>query len=267
MSKVAVDGRGMQAIGRSTGRAWLAIVLAALTPFVTTGCSSSAPKSSGLDQATSAYWRGDFKQARTLAETAERQSTGVKREEAAYLAGLASARMGDLDAAEAKLREAADSSDRDLASRASVSLGSVARAQGEDAKAAAAYRQAAVSPDRSIRSRATTLAGGGADLPSSGPSASPSSISSTSSTSSGTRFTIQAGAFGGESTARDRARELAPLARQAGLGAPQVRPIRAGDGRALWAVQIGEFPNRVAAGSARDRLGHPTWAIESVGGS
>ena len=258
MSTGAVDGRRTQAVGRPTGRAWHAVGLAALTAFSTTGCSSSAPKSSGLDQATSAYWRGDFERARTLAETAERQSTGVKREEAAYLAGLASARLGDLDAAETNFREAAGSSDRDLASRASVSLGSVARAQGEDAEAAAAYRQAAGSPDPSIRRRASALSGGGGD------------VADTTRASTGTasaRFTIQAGAFGGESTARDRARELTPLARQAGLGAPQVRPIRAGDGRALWAVQIGEFPNRVAAGSARDRLGHPTWAIETLGGS
>jgi tetratricopeptide (TPR) repeat protein len=215
-----------------------------------TACASPPPSTAASD-AEAAYRRGDFETAERLAQQAERDSQGLAREEAAYLAGLSAAKQGDLETASRSLRIAAASSDRDLAARANASLGSVEQARGEQAASRAAFRQAAASPDPSVADRADRLSGGG------------STASATASPTSG--FAVQAGAFSTQEAARQCAASLADTTRRAGLGEPRVVPIRDRNGRTLWAVQIGSFPDRRQAGSMRDRLGHPEWAIEAIG--
>ncbi len=229
----------------------LVFALAALT----TGCASP-PASTDTSAAEAAYRRGDFEAAERLAQQAERDSHGLAREEAAYLAGLSAAKQGDLETASRSLRIAAASSDRDLAARANASLGSVEQARGEHAASLAAYRQAATSPDPSVADRADRLSGGGS-------ATAATAISASSSPTSG--FAVQAGAFSTQEAARQRAASLADTVRRAGLGEPRVVPIRDRRGRTLWAVQIGSFPDRRQAGSMRERLGHPEWAIEAIG--
>ncbi|MGA0287145.1 MAG: hypothetical protein ACO3QA_08945 [Phycisphaerales bacterium] len=53
------------------------------------------------------------------------------------------------------------------------------------------------------------------------------------------------------------------MARSAGFGSASVRRISSRRGT-LWAVQIGRFTDRRQAGSARDRMGHPEWAVEAI---
>jgi tetratricopeptide (TPR) repeat protein len=219
------------------------------------GCAS-APASTGASEAEAAYRRGDFAAAERLARQAEESGRGLEREEAAYIAGLSAAKLGDLDKASRELRIAAASSDADLAARANASLGSVEQARGEVSASRQSYRRAADSPDPEVADRADRLAGGGSDAgrAPSGASGGPTS-----------GFVMQAGAFSSQDAARQRATALAETARRAGLGEPRVLPIRDRSGRTLWAVQIGAFPDRRQAGSMRDRLGHPEWAIEAVG--
>ena len=222
---------------------------------LTTGCASP-PASTNTSAAEAAYRRGDFEAAERLAQQAERDSHGLAREEAAYLAGLSAAKQGDLDTASRNLRIAAASSDRDLAARANASLGSVEQARGEHAASLAAFREATASPDPWVADRADRLSGGGS-------ATAATAISASSSPTSG--FAVQAGAFSTQEAARQRAASLADTVRRAGLGEPRVVPIRDRRGRTLWAVQIGSFPDRRQAGSMRERLGHPEWAIEAIG--
>jgi hypothetical protein len=198
---------------------------AALAILAAAGCSGSPASSSPpqLLQASRDYQSGRFEAAWVAAREGERRSAGVAREESAYIAGLAAARCGRLDDAEASLEIAAASRDADLADRASRSL--------------------------------AVLRGG--------PDAGPATTPRANSTSGG--FTVQAGAYAVESNARRRAEEIAPLLRSQGLGEAEVVPMIASDGRRLWAVRIGRFANRLDAGAARGRLGHPEWSIEASG--
>lgn len=219
------------------------------------GCASP-PASTAATEAEAAYRRGDFAAAERLARPAEESGRGLEREEAAYIAGLSAAKLGDLERASRDLRIAAASSDQDLAARAHASLGSVERARGEEAASRQAYRQAVDSPDPSVADRAQRLSGGGSGT---------GGASATSPSGPSSGFVVQAGAFSTQDAARQRAASLADTARRAGLGEPRVVPIRDRNGRTLWAVQIGAFADRRQAGSMRERLGHPEWAIEAVG--
>lgn len=205
-------------------------LLLAICFGVVGGCGEKAGPGSPapLLQASREYQSGRFEAAWVTAREVERSSSGLVREEAAYIGGLAAARSGRLRDAEASLRLAAASSDADLADRASRSL-SVLRRQGNAAPG---------SPPPLSASAGDTRSGGG--------------------------FSVQAGAYASEANARRRADEISPLLRRQGLGEARVESVVASDGRRLWAVRIGRFANRLEAGGARSRLGHPEWSIESV---
>ncbi len=224
--------------------------------FTIAGLAACASPGSSKSLATAerSYRAGDFEVAASEALAVEAASRGEPRAEAAYLAGLALAREGKLDDSADALRRAAASGDPDLAARAQAALGSVERARGHEAASTAAYRVAARGPDDRIASRADRLSGGG------------SSSSRTATTDLESGFTVQVGAFSTETAARKRAGEVASLARRAGFPSPQVRPITNARGRTLWAVQIGSYGDRRQAGAARERLGHPEWAVETLGG-
>ena len=196
---------------------------------------ASTTGASRLAAAHSAYERGAFEEAQREAVAAERSSSGVAREEATYLAGLSAARLGRLSDAEASFRTAMTSTDRDLAERARRSLETLLRHAGREREIAALTanpRPATASPPPPGR--------GG--------------------------FTVQVGAYAVEANARRRAGEVRDLAIRRGLPAPEIVPIRSSDGRTLYAVRIGTYPDRRRAGEAREALGHPEWAVEMVGG-
>ncbi|MHC4832964.1 MAG: SPOR domain-containing protein [Planctomycetota bacterium] len=200
----------------------VAAAAACLLLLAVGGCSTTTDRvPSTLDRAESAYRRGDFDTAARLAASLEGASSGRTGEEAAYVHGLAAARLGRAEDARNALERAAGSSDSDLADRARRSL--------------AALDGGGTST--SVAAEAVPTGGG---------------------------FTVQAGAFSSESAARARAAELDSAARAAGYGSAVVRRISSRRGP-LWAVQIGRFGDRRQAGLARDRLGHPEWAIEAVG--
>jgi len=187
-------------------------------------CSSTPDRPpSTLERAESAYRRGDYETASTLALSLERNSHGPAAREAAYVHGLAAARLGRSAEARRALESAAASGDPDLASRARRSLAAL---DG--------------SPDADVGEAGGLAPRGGG-------------------------FTVQAGAYSRETAARSRAAELDALARGAGYGPASVRRISSHRGT-LWAVQIGRFGDRRQAGAARDRLGHPEWAVEALDG-
>lgn len=184
------------------------------------GCSTTPDRTPAtLDRAESAYRRGDFELASQLASSVEQSSTGLVAEEAAYVHGLATARLGRTDEARRALELASRSTDPDLANRARRSLTSL---DGTSTSG--------------VRASSEAMQGG---------------------------FTVQAGAFSSESAARARAAEVDSMARSAGFGSASVRRISSRRGT-LWAVQIGRFTDRRQAGSARDRMGHPEWAVEAI---
>lgn len=181
-----------------------------------------------LQRASREYEAGRFDAAWVAARECERRSRGVARDEAAYIAGLAAARSGRRSDAEESLAVAAASADADLARRAARSLAVLRGDAPAFTETARSARPAAGSPR-------------------------------------GTGFSVQAGAYSIEANARRRASEIAPLLRGQGVGEAEVVPMIAADGRRLWAVRIGRFSNRLEAGAARSRLGHPEWSIEANG--
>jgi len=219
-----------QTASRSALVAALVVVLAACGGASTTGAGR-------LAAAHSAYERGAFEDAQREAVAAERSSSGVARDEATYLAGLSAARLGRLSDAEASFRSTMTSTDRDLAERARRSLETLLRHEGREREIA-------------------SLAGSGR-APIDAATAAPQR---------GTGFTVQVGAYAVEANARRRAGEVRDLALRRGLPAPEIVAIRSSDGRTLYAVRIGRFPDRRRAGEAREALGHPEWAVEMVGG-
>ena len=114
----------------STPRFAVRILASLLVPLCLAAGCETAPNASGTSAAEAAYRRGDFAAAERLGREAEQSSRGLEREEAAYIAGLGAARLGDLDKAARNLQIAAASADTDLAARANASLGAVERARG-----------------------------------------------------------------------------------------------------------------------------------------
>ena len=66
-------------------------------------------------------------------------------------------------------------------------------------------------------------------------------------------WTVAAGAFGSETAARQRATNLAKEAKRAGLPTPRVLAVTS-PGKRVWIVEIGSFPDRAQAESARKKF-------------
>ncbi len=224
----------------STPRFAVRVLASLLVPLCLAAGCGSAPKASGTSAAEAAYRRGDFAAAERLGREAEQSSHGLEREEAAYIAGLGAAKLGDLDKAARNLQIAAGSADTDLAALRQRVARRGRAARGEAGASQQAFRRATASPDPWIADRAERLAGSGSGARG---AASPSGPAS--------GFVVQAGAFSTEQAARGRASALGSTVRQAGFGEPRVVRILAKDGRSLWAVQIGAFVDRRQAGAAR----------------
>lgn len=113
---------------------------------------------SSLQSAVAAFDAKDYARAATLARVAGDRESGVARESARYLEGLAQYRAGDLEAAATALRFAAASTDRFVASQAGVTLGSVELERKRFDAAAHAYRRAAGFMDAPEAKRARSIA-------------------------------------------------------------------------------------------------------------
>ena len=76
---------------------------------------------------------------------------------ARYFVGLTSAQMGDYAAAESNLRQAANSSDRDLAALGKFALASVYREEKKDSQAVELYQQVIANPTAEVSKVAAQL--------------------------------------------------------------------------------------------------------------
>jgi len=239
---------------------------------------ASSPELAG---AVEDFREARYQQAFDRAKTLSRSSQPPLREQAAWVAGLAAYQMSMLDEAELQFMAAARSQDRRLVTDTKIMMGDIRVLQNRWSDAAQQYREAAGDLSGDERSRvlgyaevATARAGerGGigtiAQNSSSGSSASGSGSAARSSSStpavpvrSGApsagasgAFALQAGAFQSEGNARRRATEISSQLRSAGLGEPRIVRMRDSGGREFWSVQVGSFPSRQSAETAKAKV-------------
>ncbi len=122
-------------------------------------CQSNPTVSSDrLDAAVSSYEARDWKQALDQASSVQEQSSGVQRDQAAFVAGLASYQMGNYAEAERRFRVAEQSADAQTSGDSKVMLGDLMVRRNDYAGAAALYDAAAEKLTGESSRRAQSLA-------------------------------------------------------------------------------------------------------------
>jgi tetratricopeptide (TPR) repeat protein len=219
------------------------------------GCES-APRTSSLETAISAYEQGNFTTGHKHATAAMEGLGGNERADASYLAGLCAFRLGNLNEAELRFELAVEIGDTETAARSRAMLGLIRERQGRHVAAAELLQTAAGDLEGSDRARAEEQAKAswrraGVD---------PASAASRS-TELGSGFSLQAGAFREQDRAQAAAGRLKPLAKRHALG--PVRVIRTTDRRsgAFYMVRVGRFPSRHDAARVRSDLGRDGFIV------
>ncbi|UCD75315.1 MAG: SPOR domain-containing protein [Phycisphaerales bacterium] len=234
--------------------------------FAAGGCETASgphgPPGDLLDRAVTDYEAGRYETAGGRAGEAMRSATGPQREDAAYLAGLSSYRVGRVDEAERRFMIASASSRPETAGKAAAMLGIIRLDQNRPREAAALFEKAEglLAGPEAIRAAeharlARRLAGtpavaGGFDYAADAPSTSPSGL-----------FALQVGAFRDAAGADRAAQSAQEIADRAGLGA--VRIVASADERGgrLYLVQFGRFASRSAAAVVRNQIGRLEYIV------
>ena len=243
------------------------------------GCAG--PQATGtLESAVSAYNAQKYSDSLEQANVALKNTSGTKRDEVAYVAGLSAYQLGRTEEAEAKFITAANSTNGTTAAKGKVMLGQIRLDQnrprdaasyftaalpgltGDDAQkcahnAAVAYQMAG---DTASSKQWQTTA---ASAPASNVigSSTTSSTSVQSNPSSSANFTLQVGAFMEKKRAKKAAEEANALAKKDGLGKVQVFTRTDGKGRRMYMVQVGAFATREQAVAARTKLGRTDYIV------
>lgn len=259
-----------------------------------TGCGPD--RVAGIGSAQRSYASGDFDRALLDARATAARATGDARDQARYLEGLSLLRLGRPREALDPLRDASDAADRTLAADACVSMGTAQVRCDEFADAAQSYRRAALLSDGAESRRAHSIAARcfdragltraaeesrlAAGEPASAPpvpippqatEAAPSDESaartSTERTINGMaieplRYAIQAGAFSERARALEMAAALDLRTTGGSLGRARVVEKERPGASTVFAVQIGDFPNRVVAGRAIAQLPKSAYTVE-----
>lgn len=230
------------------------------------GCAGPARTDS---ERTAAGWyeRGDYHRALRQAESDAQRGSGLRRDEANYLAGLSAYRLGRGDAAVNHLQRATRSRDDTLAAEAHATLGLIHAGRRNDTTARR-HLEAALEdlrgPDRAqvhyqlgrIDQRAGRWASARSHL----------SIALSLTDDANLRrvirqrmdaegFTLQFGAYSDRPRAERRAGALRPVARRLRTGYPEVVPSITEAGQTLYLVQMGRFTTESGARRAADRSG------------
>lgn len=205
----------------------------------------TAPASrSSSGSAASDYEAGLYASAYTKAMKEAGASSGARHERAALIAGMSAHALNRNDDAERWVAPLTKSQDREVAGRATATLGLIEQERGRHARAAQLLNEAAgmLSGDEAVRARAA------ADHSMRGQQSGATTTSATP-TARGSLgpFTLQLGAFSNRGNADSMARSAKDTSRRAGLGEPQVSTDVDSKGRALWVVRVGAFPSRAAA--------------------
>lgn len=250
---------------RHTTAALRQLAVALLLVLATAGCQHTGPSRSST--ALSLHERGDYAAAYREATAAHPRSTGRAQQEAALVAGMSAFELKRYDDAEHWLRPLARSSDREIAGRATATIGLVSVARGNYALAAidlsSAGRQLTGQEsarahffagecytlvgrlDAAQRSYAlargaagsSDLAGRAGDRMVSGP------------------YSVQFGAFTVYGNAESAASGARSRARGVGLEAPRIISTSDVNGRTLYLVHQGRYATKGEADIARVRLG------------
>ncbi len=242
------------------------VLLCLLTAAPVGGCKS-APPARSLNSALADYEAKRYRLAEHQAAALARQTRGLMRDKAAYLAGLSAYQLGDLYEAQRQLATAVQSSDRTTAGRAKAVLGLVRVNQHRAHEAAvllaeasgaltgensrqAAYQAALAHQEAGDEASAGTWL----RIADAGQTTGQRALAINSRSRAG-RFSLQAGAFRRRQLADNAARSVADVAQQHGLGGVRIVESRDGRGRILFFVQFGRFDSRSAASSARRLIG------------
>lgn len=234
--------------------------------FTLTGCIQSQPVAT-LDDANSAYQRGDYEQAYSFASEIASAEPSLDSAEAAYVAGLSAGELGRTDKAVKYLRRAAEGFDKELAANAGVMLGLAYSTQeryalatdalldaapvltGEDR--AKAYFYAAIAQQKlgrwaSARDHFTLARASSAD---------PAFRKQIEEQLAVNGYTLQLGSFTNVENAQTAADQIRESAKENRLGEPRLIPNRARPGQTL--VHLGRFTTYGSAATYRDQLGVP----------
>ncbi|MEE9130969.1 MAG: SPOR domain-containing protein [Phycisphaerales bacterium] len=247
-------------------RAGRVVLLCVLTAGSVAGCKSTPPARS-LKSALADYEAKRYRLAEHHAAAIARQTRGLMRDKAAYLAGLSAYQLGDLYEAQRQLATAVKSSDRTTAGRAKAVLGLVRVGQHRphDAAVLLAEASGALTGENSRQAAYQaalahqeagdeTSAGTWFRIAAAGQTTGQRALGINSGARAG-RFSLQAGAFRRRQHADNAARRVADVAQQHGLGGIRVIESRDERGRSLYFVQFGRFESRSAASSARRLIG------------
>jgi tetratricopeptide (TPR) repeat protein len=226
------------------------------------GCESSPTSLSPSE----AYRRGAYQTAFREGKQLARRVQGARGHQAAYTAGLAAQRLGNLAAAERLLRRATRASTRSLRGEAYASLGLVYQKAGRPRQAAERFDSAAQNLDGNARGRALLHAAKEHQKLGNWPTARVRLIQARGAAETGalrariaqqlqsTGFTIQLGAFRKRENARQAARRFLRRNPEADVGTPRLISALGRDGREIILVQIGRFTTQRAAARARRRV-------------
>ncbi len=242
------------------------MLLCVLTAAPVGGCKS-APRARSLNSALADYQAKRYRLAEQQAAAIARQTRGLMRDKAAYLAGLSAYQLGDLYEAQRQLATAVMSTDQTTAGKAKAVLGLVRIKQhrphdaavllaeasgaltGENSRQAAYQAALAYQEAGDKTSAGTWLRIADAQQPTG-----QRSLAISPRARAG-RFSLQAGAFRRRQHADNAARSVADVAQQHRLGGVRVIESRDDRGRLLYFVQFGRFESRSAASSARRLIG------------
>jgi tetratricopeptide (TPR) repeat protein len=272
------------ALARSLGFSLLSLAL------VAGGCSSSPRRDTPSSQQTSEqarqnfvalYAAGNYSDAYEGAIAAAGSLTGAKRDEASLIAGLSSHALNRNAEAVRWLAPLENRNDRQLAGKASATMGLIAQERGEHETAARLLSKAASRLEGDEAARAAMYAGDSfrqlgqtAQADASYQNARTLVVSDSdlrvmigdrvagkavaTRPSSGTRpaassnrnsmLTVQLGAFSSMQTAQKEAQKVATRANV------RIVPILS-NGKRLYAVRVGQFSNRDAAENIRKQIG------------
>jgi len=255
--------RPIRALRRPTGPwLWLAVMLVPLL----VGCGGPTRTDTQRNAAAS-YEQGQYERALRQAEIEARRASGLRRDEAYYLAGLSAYRLGRGEQAIDHLARATRSRDDTLAAEAHATLGLIHAGRRNDTTARR-HLQAAVDdlrgPDRAqvhyqlgrIDQRAGRWASARSHL----------SIALSLSDDAHFRrvirqhmaaegFTLQFGAYSDRARARRQAADLRRTAQRLRTAYPEVVPSVTESGRTLYLVQMGRFTTEAQARRAAERSG------------
>lgn len=254
-----------------------ALMLAGVVGMATVagGCRAT-PQQVEADHIT-LYNRGEFGEAYRVAAAAAHRGSTAERAEAAYVAGLAAERRGDLHGAVRFHRRAAELGDRELAADANASLGLVLRLLEQYDESAARLNAAAAELTGEDRARAYFHAGLSLQKLSRWPQARTALLLARDATRDPalrrqieqqlavTGYAVQVGAFGDADNAQRAARELAQRPEAARLGPPRLVTARDGSGGTLTLVHVGRFSSFQAAQAARDAVGGEAIVVPLTG--